>query len=200
MEYKSVEKYLKNKNGEKKNKKKNYIYSFFIKFFICIIVILLGLIFVKGNSNLKSDIKSFLGSHNINVSRINSFYKKHFGDILPFQSIAKDKTNLVFNESLSYNKLEKYKSGVKLYTDESYLIPNQKDGIVIFVGNKDDYGKTIIIEQTDGVDVWYGNISNINVSTYDYVNKGEIIGEAKNSFYVVFEKDGKYLDYKKYIK
>ena len=199
MEYKSIEKYLK-KDNKKADKKKNKVYSFFIKSFICIIIILLGLIFVKSNSTFKNDVKNFLNSHNIPVAKINNFYKKHFGDILPFQTIAKDNTKLVFNEKLSYEKEEKYKDGVKLFVENSYLIPNLKDGIVIFIGNKDDYGKTIIIEQTDGVDVWYGNVTNINVSTYDYVNKGEFLAEAKNDFYLAFQKDGKFLDYKNYIK
>ena len=199
MEYKSIEKYLK-KGSNKDKKKKNRFYSFSIKFFVCTIIVLLGLIFIKGDSSLKSNLKNFLNSHNIPVSKINDFYKKHFGDILPFQSIAKDNTKLVFNEDLSYKDATKYKDGVRLSVDSSYLIPNLKDGIVIFIGNKDDYGKTIIIEQTDGVNVWYGNVTNINVSTYDYVNKGEFLAEAKNSFYMAFEKDGKFLDYKNYIK
>lgn len=198
MEYKSVEKYLKNKN--KKKCKGSKIYSFFIKFFICIIIVLLGLIFIKGNTSLRNEVKDFLGNHNLSVSKINDFYKKHFGDILPFQSIAKSKTKLVFDENLKYEKIEKYKDGSKVYVSDSYLVPSLEDGIVIFIGNKDDYGKTVIIEQTNGVLVWYGNLANINVSVYDYVNKGEFLGEAKKSFYLLFEKDGKFLDYKKYIK
>lgn len=198
MEYKSVAKYLKKNSSSKK--KSSFLYSFFIKLFVFIIIVLLCLIFLKSNSPLENKIKDILESHHINVAKINSFYKKHFGDILPFQSIAKNNTNLVFDEDLTYEKLEKYKDGVKLTVSDSYLIPNLKDGIVIFIGNKDNYGKTIIVEQTDGVMVFYGGVSNINVSMYDYVNKGEFLAEAKDSFYMLFEKDGKFLDYKNYLK
>ena len=35
---------------------------------------------------------------------------------------------------------------------------------------------------------------------YDYIEKGSLIGEAKDEkIYLVFSKEGKYLDYKKYI-
>ena len=66
-----------------------------------------------------------------------------------------------------YKDASIYKKGVKLNVDDNYLVPIIESGIVVFIGNKDDYGKTVIIEQVDGVNVWYGNIDNINVSFSD---------------------------------
>ena len=35
---------------------------------------------------------------------------------------------------------------------------------------------------------------------YDYVEKGKLLGETKdNNLYLVYQKDGQYLDYKEYI-
>ena len=35
---------------------------------------------------------------------------------------------------------------------------------------------------------------------YDYVSKGSFIGEVNgDNLYLVFQKDGKFLDYKKYV-
>ena len=138
--------------------------------------------------------------NNITFSGINSWYKKHFGDITPFQDLVKGNTKLVFNDNLVYKDASIYKKGVKLTVDDNYLVPIIESGLVVFVGNKDDYGKTVIIEQTDGVVVWYGNIDNINVSLYDYVSKGEFLGEANGSFYMVFQKNGKYIKYEDYLK
>lgn len=200
MKYKSVEKYLeKNKKGKPKSFKK-FFYKFFVRLFICVIILLIGLIVLKTNSNLSNKVEAFLNKYDINMASINDWYQKHFGDIVPFQNIVKDNTKLVFNENLVYDDASIYKDGVKLNVEESYLVPIIESGIVVFIGNKDDYGKTVIIEQVDGVDVWYGNVDNINVSLYDYVSKGEFLAEAKNSFYMVFQKDGKYLDYKDYLK
>ena len=41
---------------------------------------------------------------------------------------------------------------------------------------------------------------NINVSLYDYVSKGEFLAEASKSFYMVFQKNGKFLKYQDYLK
>ena len=88
----------------------------------------------------------------------------------------------------------------KLNVEDNYLIPIIENGIVVFIGNKDNYGKTVIIEQVDGIDVWYSNIKANNIKMYDYIEKGSLIGEVKGKkLYMVFQKDGAFLDYKKYI-
>ena len=196
MEYKSVNKYL----GKNKENKKSPIYGFFTKLLICTIIFLSLLVFLKYDKNGKQIIHKYLYENNITLPSINAWYKKHFGDITPFQNLVKDNTKLVFNEHLSYDNVSVYKNGIKLYVDKNYLIPIIESGIVVFIGNKDDYGKTVIIEQTDGVLVWYGNVDNINVSLYDYVSKGEFLAEANDSFYMVFQKDGKYIKYEDYLK
>ena len=48
--------------------------------------------------------------------------------------------------------------------------------------------------------MWYGNLDNVNVNLYDYVEKGSLLGEVKDTnLYLVYQKDGKYVDYKEYI-
>lgn len=198
MEYKSVQKYL-NKN-KKPTKQKHTLYKFIIRLFICILIVLGTLIFIKYDKNGKQIIYKYLYENNINFATINNWYQEHFGDILPFQNTVKEKTKLVFNENLVYKDDSIYKNGVKLNVEDNYLVPIIESGIVVFIGNKDDYGKTVIIEQIDGVNVWYGNIDNINVSLYDYVSKGELLAEASKSFYMAFQKNGKFLKYQDYLK
>ena len=102
-------------------------------------------------------------------------------------------------------KMEKYRlkwdlDGVKLMVDTHYLIPCLKEGLVIFIGEKEGYGYTVIVDQLDGVNVWYSNIDELAVSLYDYVDKGQLIGNCKGDyFYLVFKKDGKVLNYEEYI-
>ena len=198
MKYKQVEKFL-NKN-KKKKKGKSFFYKFMIRACICILIVLVGLVFLKYDKNNKQIIYRYLYENNINFATLNKWYTEHFGDIVPFQNMVKDNTELVFNENLSYKDASVYKNGVKLTVEDNYLVPIIESGIVVFIGNKDDFGKTVIIEQTDGVDVWYGNVTNINVSLYDYVSKGEFLAEANGSFYMAFQKDGKYIKYQDYLK
>ena len=82
----------------------------------------------------------------------------------------------------------------------NYLVPTLNGGLIIFIGEKEEYGNTVIVQQADGVDVWYSNINNITVKLYDYVESGSFVGEVKDDyFYLVFKKDGGVLNYQDYI-
>ena len=58
------------------------------------------------------------------------------------------------------------------------MVPILESGIVLYIGEKENYGQTIIIEQIDGVEVYYSNI-NSNVKLYDYIEKGNLLEYAK---------------------
>ena len=73
-------------------------------------------------------------------------------------------------------------------------------GIVVFSGNKDNYGYTTIIEQVDGIDIWYVGVNTNNLKLYDYVEKGSILGEANtNTIYIYYQKDGNFISYEEYL-
>ena len=106
----------------------------------------------------------------------------------------------VFNENLNYSKKENYKDGVALTVENKYMVPVLESGIVVFIGQKEGYDNCVVIEQINGIDVTYGNISTSNIKLYDYIEKGKLLGEVKsNKLYLIFQKDGQNLDYKKYI-
>lgn len=105
----------------------------------------------------------------------------------------------VFNEKLVYDSSSSYLDGVSLNVSSDYLVPSLDSGLVVFIGEKEGYGKTVIIEDSKGVDIWYSNLSSVNVKLYSYVSNGEYIGSCNELLYLVFKKDGNVLDYKKYI-
>lgn len=166
---------------------------------ISIIILLVGLIIVRKDISLKEKINKKIYEENIEFMKVKNLYNKYFGEIFPINNITSNEQP-VFNEKINYIKEEAYKDGVKLTVENSLMIPNMKDGIVVFIGEKEKYGNTIVVEQTDGVDVFYSNIDNINVKLYDYVESGTLLGEAKDNYiYLVFQKEGNNLDYKQYI-
>ena len=114
-------------------------------------------------------------------------------------NIFNDKTELVFNESLSYTSEEKYLDGVKLELN-SNLVSVNKSGVVVYIGEKEGYGNTIIIQRVDGVDEWYGGILNTSLKLYDYVYEDSLLGEVDKYLYLVYKKDGNTLNYEEYIK
>mgnify|MGYP004529468023 CR=1 FL=1 len=188
-------------NKHKKKNCKNVFISFVNKVFIVIIITLGVLITVKAKPDLKDKIKEAVFEKNFSFAKINKWYKDKFGSVIPIENITnKNQTTEVFNDKLSYTKSSVYKDGVKLTVDNNYLIPILNSGIVVFAGEKEGYGYTIIVQQIDGVDAWYGNVTNANVKLYDYVNKGSLLGNSKdNILYLAFQKDSKFIDYKNYI-
>ena len=193
----AVSKFLdKDKN---KNKKKNFLMSFFNKILVCIILVIICLIMMKTNSNFKEFVSEKIFKDNISFAYLNNLYNKYFGSILP--SYKNSDTEVVFNEKLEYFEYNKYLDGYKLSVTTSYLVPIIESGIVVYIGNIDNYGESVIIEGIDGVDIWYSNLENISVKLYDYVNSGDYLGEVKGEdLYLVFEKNQEYLKFEDYIK
>lgn len=170
-----------------------------VKVMILFILFLSVLIYTKSSTENKQLFYDFVFKNNISFAAINNFYNKYLGGILPFKNIVKD-NEPVFKEKLTYSSSSIYKDGVALTVADSYLVPVLEGGIVVFVGEKEDYGKTVIVQQVDGVDVWYGNLNDINIQVYDYIEAGTLLGETVDSkLYLVFKKEGKVIDYKKYI-
>ncbi len=85
--------------------------------------------------------------------------------------LKNDNNQMVMNGHLVYKSIESYKDGEVLSLSSNTLINNLTSGVVVFVGEKDDYGETVIIQGVDGVDIWYGNLTNVSVKLYDYVEK-----------------------------
>ena len=179
-------------------KKTNKFSKFCSRTLICIILVLIGLIILKGSPNARTFIYKNVFQNNLKFAKINELYEKYFGSSLPLT--GDNKTALVSSEKIEYENFEKYKDGVKLTVSENYTVPILNSGIVIFTGEKEGYGKTVIVQGPDEVEIWYSNLKDIKVSMYDYLKKGNIIGEAESkTLILVFTKDGKNLDYKKYI-
>lgn len=187
------------KTIKKKLVLKKSVRNFITRVLITVIIFLVGMILVKSDNKIKNSILENVYNKNFEFTKLKDIYQKYFGNILSIDQLAV-KEQAVFQEKLSYQKANTYLDGVKLTVDENYMVPVLESGIVIFIGDKEGYGNTVVVEQVDGVDVYYSNISTDGVQLYDYVEKGSLLGEAKNKkLYLVFQKDGKFLNYQDYI-
>ncbi len=196
----TYKKYNNKKNISSNSFVKKYLKKMIVQVLICVILVLSTLIVINKSTKARSIIKENVYQKNISFASFNELYKKYFGSNIPFSDkIFKEQT--VFNEKLSYKNSEKYLDGVSLEVENKYLIPILESGIVVYTGEKEGYNNIVIIQTTSGMDIWYGNVDNLNVKLYDYVEKGNLLGEVKdNKLYLVFQKDGKYLDYQDYLK
>lgn len=202
-ELEKIKKQIKDKRkvnfNEPKKKKNKFVLKFMNQLFITIILTLVTMIVLKNNTKLKKEFYKQIYENNFSFAEVNSLYKKYFGSSIPFKDFLTS-TKTVFNEKLTYKESNKYMDGVKLTVSDKYLVPNQLSGLVVFIGEKEGYGKTVVIQQVNGIDLWYGNIETENVKLYDYIEEGSLIGTTKDTnLYLVYKKDGKILDYQDYI-
>lgn len=182
------------------NQKYKKIGKYIIKLMATSVITLILLISLKVNDEFKIVFYKNVYEKSISFVKINEFYKKTFGSSIPLKDLFKDKVEPVFNETIKYMDSSLYLDGVKLKVGEDFLVPNLKTGMVIFIGEKEEYGKTVIVEQVDGTEVWYSNLEEVTVKLYDYIEPGNIIGNALGEYlYMVFEKDGKFLNYEDFL-
>lgn len=168
-----------------------------MKLLISIIITLIILILIKSSNNFKTSFYKEVYNTNISFAPLTNLYNKYIGNLDILNSFVNTQT--VFNEQLDYNRIEKYLDGAKLKLNNN-LVPINQSGIVVYIGDKEGYGNTIIVQRIDGIDEWYGGIINTNVKLYDYVEKGSLLGEIKDYLYLVYKKDGNVLNYEEYLK
>lgn len=168
---------------ESKNPKKNNIISSILsKLFTVIIFTMIVIILCNCNKTFKNFIINDVLNNSMNFSYTNKIIDK-FTDIF-----KNNKTQVVFKEE---NKSEIYKDGIKYYSSNNSDVLLKDSGIVTYIGNKEGYGNTIIIQQSNGYYAWYGNVKE-SIKLYDYIESGEKIGTTvENYYYYVLYKDDK---------
>ncbi len=177
-----------------------YLRSLILRSLTVVVIFLILAIISKSSQTYKDIIVTNLYETNISFTKIKNLYNKYLGGVVPLDKVTPD-TTPVFNEQLEYTNDSIYYDGVKLEVINNYLVPIIEEGMVVYIGEKENYGNVIIIEGIDGVDIWYGNMENTTVELYDYVEKSTYLGQTKDNYlYLAYSKDGTFLDYKEYLK
>lgn len=185
-------------NKNKASRRTKYINSLFSRVLLSVVFLLGSVIFIKSSNNHLLLYKEQVFEKSFQFASFNKLYKKYLGSILPFDNVEKIEDKAVFNETFKYDSQKKYKDGTKFTVDTNYLMPALQSGIVVFIGEKEGYGQTVIIQGTDGVDVWYANI-NSTLKLYDYVEKQSLVGESINDELIILvQKDNEFIEYSAY--
>lgn len=193
--YEIIESLKKKKHNVKNN---SYISNLFTRTLLSVIVVLLSAIYINTSTKNYDLYKKNLFETSLSFTKISNTYNKLFGSVIPLE-IDKGTTKMVFNDKINYNSIDKYENGYKLSLNNS-AVTSLYDGIVVFIGEKEGYGNTIIIQGSDGVDIWYGNVTNVSTTLYDYVDKSTMIAESiEDTLYLVFNKKDEYLSYEEYL-
>jgi len=167
---------------------------------VCIILFLILGILSKKDLQYKEVIKENLYQKSFSFSTFKTLYTRYLGGIFPMDGVFSLKTVPVFDEDLQYSEATSYEEGVKLKVGISYLVPSTSSGVVVYLGEKEKYGNVVMIENEEGIDIWYGNLCNPLVSLYDIVSVGTYLGEAcDEAIYLVYSDGSKYLNYQDYL-
>lgn len=181
-----------------KKKNSSYFKGLLKRTLITIVIVLSVLILCNTNSKIKTLVKKYTYGTNYNFSKINALYKKY---ILNLNDKTKKTVEKVNGEkTLNYTKVEDFNDGALLTVDDNYNVKMLESGLVVYIGEKNGIENTIIVQQSNGIDVIYGYIENTDLKVYDYVEKGTIIGVANKKLYLAFQKDGEKIEYEPYIK
>lgn len=176
-----------------------YLRNLMMRCLFLIVIFLVLAILSKSSVEFKNYIYKNIYTDNISFSKIKKIYNKYLGGVVPLKKISND-TYPVFKEKLEYNDISKYLDGVKLEVGNNYLVPVINSGLVLYIGQKDGYNNTVIIEGENGVDIWYGNMSNVSLKLYDYVEAGSLLGEVNNNtLYLVYSEDNDFLNVEDYL-
>lgn len=188
---------VKENNINNKNSFANYIMTFIAKSLLVVIIFLLSMIYVKTSDFNKKKFEKLVYTNNLSFAKIYNVYKKYLGDVIPFK--GDNNVKKVSNEAFIFDKVNKENNGYIFEISNSNSILALKGGIVVDKKKSKIYGNMIKIQDRNDVCITYGFLDDLNVSLYDYVSKGEIIGSINNKVYIIFEKDGKYLKYDEFI-
>lgn len=172
-------------------------YKFVNKLLVLGILFVGVLITVKVNPTAASWVKTHVYMDNFSFAQIENWYNKYIGGIF---SSNDDEVTQVFSGTIPYTSLEPYYDGVRLKVSSGSVVESLLSGIIVSIGETEHYGNTIVVEQVDGVSIWYGNVDVSDVKLYDYVEKGQILGMSRSEdLYLVLMKDGAYLNYQDYV-
>lgn len=144
---------------------------------------------------------------------VSKWYEDKFGKplaLLPFTDKEKPQKTEVAENGYAVPAmgkiLENFKKngqGIMIETGKSAPVQAINDGIVTFAGIKEGLGKTVIIQHSDKTETWYGNLANIKVSLYEYVEKRTVVGtvsdssgedKSKGKYYFAIKKGDNFID------
>ncbi|MFX3624559.1 MAG: peptidoglycan DD-metalloendopeptidase family protein [Ectobacillus sp.] len=178
---------------------------------LCAACLVLGAAILFKNSNPSFDkartVVQTVMREEFKFASVSKWYEGQFGKpltLLPSSKQTPGEEKQDYAVPASGKLLQPFQAngqGVFVQTNINATVDAVNEGIVIFAGNKEDLGNTVIIQHADGTESWYGGLSEQHVSLYDYVKKKQRIGKVQNSedgkagtFYFAFKKEEKFID------
>ena len=163
------------------------------QFLLLVIVFIMGMISVKVFPNMDTFLRENIYEKSFSFLKVRDVYNRYFENPISNEEVP------VFNEKFHYLNLEEIDNSVLLTVEEHSTIPMFQDGLIVFSGEKDGVD-TVIVDLVDGVSVKISDMKLKDHTIYDYLEKGDILGEVNhNTVTLSFEKNGESVSYQEYI-
>jgi stage IV sporulation protein FA len=179
---------------------------------ICLFL-LVGVLFKSQASELDG-VRNFVKQtfeNEFQFTQVSAWYEEQFGKPLALLPAIDDPKEADENINVKAvyalpatvtQSFEDNGKGILLETGSNSDVVAVNAGQVTYIGEKENLGKTIIIQHSDGSETWYGMLESINkdVKIYDVVEKGASIGKVSKSeentgqFYFAVKKDDSFID------
>jgi stage IV sporulation protein FA len=128
-------------------------------------------------------------------------------EILPTLSVQKP-AQPALNQNVGHSALEKPVNGtvvspfvmdgksIQIEAKPGSNVQSIDQGWVIFIGQKEGLGQTVVIQHGNHMQSWYANVDHIKVGEQDWVQPGQLIGQVKQGkpLYFSMLKDDHYID------
>jgi stage IV sporulation protein FA len=190
---------------------------FFFKILASVLLFLMvALLFRNHSATLKPARDFITGTMNkdFKFTAVSEWYEGKFGKplaLLPFSE--EDKTGkkaTVEKPNFSVpamgkilENFEKNGQGIMIETSKGAAVQAINGGNVSFAGVKEGLGKTVIVQHSDSTETWYGNLDEIKVKLWEYIEKRTVVGtvststgddKTKGKYYFAIKKDDDFID------
>lgn len=174
-----------------------------------ILVLAVAILFKNTTSSLEGTRKTVKQAmeKEFQFASVSKWYESQFGKPLSFlpssekKTVQKEKDYAVPASGKVMQSFHANGQGVFVQTAANAIVESVNEGIVVFVGQKEEFGNIVQIQHADGTESWYGNLGETSVKLYDYVTKKQKIGTVANEttgkngkFYFAFKKNEKFID------
>ena len=162
------------------------------KLLVSAILVLLIAIMFRNQSPAFEPAREFVTksmNEDFQFAAVSDWYENTFGEqlaLLPSSESGEEKTaddpeQMQYALPASGKILEDFgENGQRITIEISKDAPIEamNEGLVLFVGQKEGFGNTVVIQHADKSESWYGNLSEIDVTLYEYIEKGHSSWES----------------------
>ncbi|KAB2338708.1 M23 family metallopeptidase [Cytobacillus depressus] len=187
---------------------------FLFKILASACLFLIVAIMFKNNTGTFESARNFITKSmetDFQFVKVANWYEDQFGKplaLLPFKEEKKETTDpsskTEYALPASARILEDFHENgqrITIETSKDAAVAAMSEGLVLFAGKKEGFGKTVVVKHADNSESWYGNLEEINVNLMEYIEKGKEVGKAaptedgmKGSFYFAIKKGDDFID------